>query len=201
VNGWKDRFEEGRNKKSERSKGFLVMRHWCFACFARQIGFEDRQRRRPAAGFTLVELILTLTLLGIVLGMAVPAVQGWWDNSNLKSAARTLSSDIAYMKEAALSSGRAHEIAYSIGTNQCTLRWDSTGGGAFANVPNYAALRNLSDFGSNVRITNVSQSPIRFSSSGAINPSGTVVITNNRGSTATITTLFIGRSHVTYSMQ
>jgi hypothetical protein len=28
-----------------------------------------------------------------------------------------------------------------------------------------------------------------------------VVITNNRGSTATISTLITGRSHVTYSMQ
>ena len=62
-------------------------------------------------------------------------------------------------------------------------------------------LRLLSENGSSIQITSVSQTPITIRPGGAINPFGTVEITNNRGSRATISTLITGRSHVTYSMQ
>lgn len=156
---------------------------------------------RPAAGFTMVELLITLVLVGIVMAIAIPSFRGWVDNSNLKAAARTLSSDINYLREAALSSGRTHMVSYDTGANTYTMKWDSDGAGTYANVPNYTASRLLCDHGSNIQITSVTQNPIKIISSGAINPFGTVVVTNNRGSTATITTLITGRTHVTYSMQ
>jgi type IV fimbrial biogenesis protein FimT len=165
------------------------------------IGVNTRQRPCPDAGFTMVELLITLVLVGIVLSIAVPAVSGWLDNSNLRAGARTMASDVAFLRESALASGRTHLMAFNVGANQYTLRWDSDGAGTYADVPNYPALRTLSQSGSGVRITSASQSPIKIISSGAINPFGTVVITNNRGSTATITTMITGRSHVTYSMQ
>jgi len=162
---------------------------------------STRRHSCPDAGFTMVELLITLVLVGIVLSIAVPAVSGWLDNSNLKAGARTMASDVAFLRESALSSGRTHRMIINAGANQYTLRWDSDGAGAYADVPNYPALRTLSDSGSGVRITSVSQSAINFTSRGTINPFGNVVMTNNRGSTATITTLITGRSYVTYSMQ
>jgi len=155
-----------------------------------------------AAGFSMVELLITLVLLGIAMAIAIPSFRGWVDNSNLKAAARTLSSDIAYLREAAISSGRSHTIAYDMAQNRYTLRWDSDGDGSCdADVPNYAAARLMSDHGGGIQITSVSPAAIKIISSGSINPFGSVVITNSRGSTATISTLITGRSHVTYSMQ
>ena len=156
---------------------------------------------RPDAGFTMIELLITLVLVGIVMAIAIPSFRGWVDNSNLKAAARTLSTDINYLRESALSTGRSHTVAYNTGTNTYTMKWDSDGAGNYQDVPNYTASRLLCDHGSNIQITSVTQTPIKIISSGAINPFGTVVISNNRGSTATITTLITGRTHVTYSMQ
>ena len=157
---------------------------------------------RRAAGFSMVELIITLVLLGIAMAIAIHSFRGWVDNSNLKAAARTLSSDVAYMREAAISSGRSHMITYNTGANTYSLKWDSDGDGSCdADVPNYAATRLMSDHGGGIQITSASPAAIKIISSGAINPFGSVVITNSRGSTATISTLITGRSHVTYSMQ
>jgi len=150
----------------------------------------------------MVELLITLVLMGIVGAIAIPSFRGWVDNTNLKAAARTLSSDIAYMREAAISSGRSHTIAYNTGASSYTLKWDSDGDGSCdADVPNYPATRLMSDHGGGIQITSASPAAIKIISSGAINPFGSVVITNSRGSTATISTLITGRSHVIYSMQ
>ncbi len=96
---------------------------------------------RRAAGFSMVELLITLVLIGIVAAIAVPSFRGWVDNSNLKAAARTLSSDIAYMRAAAMSNGRTHMVVYDMAQNRYTLRWDSDGAGTYADVANYPASR------------------------------------------------------------
>ena len=92
-------------------------------------------------------------------------------------------------------------MSFDMNANEYTLRWDSDGTGTYADVPNYPSSRTLSEFSNGVRITNASQSAILMIPNGSINPFGTVVIANDRGSTATITTLITGRSHVTYNMQ
>ena len=170
-------------------------------CSTDMAGDRTRRKLTPAAGFTLVELLITLMLLGVVLAIAIPVISGWLANSSLKSVARTIASDVTYLRESALSSGRTHMMSFNMNGNEYTLRWDSDGAGAYADVPNYPSSRTLSEFGNGVRITSFSQSPILMIPNGSINPFGTVVIINDRGSTATVTTLITGRSHVTYSMQ
>jgi prepilin-type N-terminal cleavage/methylation domain-containing protein len=170
-------------------------------CSTRLTRVNARRQPCPDEGFTIIELLITLVLLGTVLSMAVPAISGWMDNLNLKSAARTLQSDVAFLRESAMSSGRTHTIAYDMGANTSTMKWDSDGAGTYANLPNYPASRSLAEFGNGVRIHSLSQSPIKIISSGAINPFGKVVLTNNRGSMAVIGIQITGRASVSYTMQ
>ena len=48
-----------------------------------------RQRSCKRAGFTLVEVIVTLVVLGILAAIAVPAMTGWVDESRVKSCEAT----------------------------------------------------------------------------------------------------------------
>jgi Tfp pilus assembly protein FimT len=66
-----------------------------------------RQRSRTATGraFTLIELILVMTLLMIVLGVSAPALQGFFKGRNLDSEARRIYSLAIYAQSRAVSEG------------------------------------------------------------------------------------------------
>jgi len=161
---------------------------------------------RPAAGFTMVELLITLVLLGIVMAIAIPSFRGWVDNSNLKAAARTLTSDLAYLREAAItdsSDGTKYCIQFDSSANKAYIKYDPGGAGTLVPLANYPAERTLCDFGSGVQITNVSfgTTPVKVYNRGYFGTPGTVEISNGRGSKATISLLTTGKVYVTYSMQ
>ncbi|HET6488740.1 MAG TPA: prepilin-type N-terminal cleavage/methylation domain-containing protein, partial [Syntrophales bacterium] len=71
----------------------------------------------PDRGFSVIELLITIVLLGVVLAMATPGVRGYIDNSNLKDAARAISGDIAFLRESAMTE-------YSNGTKYC-IKFDT----------------------------------------------------------------------------
>ena len=155
---------------------------------------------RRAAGFSMVELLITLVLLGIVAAIAVPSFRGWVDNSNLKAAARMVSSDFYDTRARAMSENRTYTVTYSPDpTNTCRIQAAAANG-----LPAVDETKTFGEFGG-VRLTSVNGGAaavaITIQSRGTVTPNGTVVVTNSRNSTGTITLLITGRAHVTYSMQ
>ena len=47
----------------------------------------SRPERSRSAGFTLVELIITIVIIGIVLAMAMPSITEWIENGQIRTAA------------------------------------------------------------------------------------------------------------------
>ena len=66
----------------------------------------------------MVELLITLALLGIVTAIAVPSFRGWIDNTNLKDAARTISSDVYDTRARAIAESRTYTITYNTDSDQ-----------------------------------------------------------------------------------
>jgi prepilin-type N-terminal cleavage/methylation domain-containing protein len=158
----------------------------------------------PDGGFSVIELLITIVLLGVVLAMATPGIRGYLDNYNLKTAARAVSGDIAYLREAAMTeynNGTKYCIKFDTSSNKMSLLWDN--GGSLVPVVNYPSERVMSDFGSGVQITNTPSGSqwVKVYQRGFIGNAGDIEITNNRGSKAKITLLATGRVYVTYSMQ
>jgi type IV fimbrial biogenesis protein FimT len=165
-----------------------------FQMLSRLSKYMKSGRCRCAAGFSLVELMITLGLLTIVLAIALPSFRGWVDNSQLKGAARGISGDIYSLKERATAENRQYRIVFNIDPTNTYLIQQGTVSGAPYNT---IETRTFQEYG-NVQMTSANQFDV--GTRGTMS-AGTIVLTNSRGSTATITTLQTGRAHVTYNMQ
>jgi type IV fimbrial biogenesis protein FimT len=62
--------------------------------------------RRTRAGFTLLELMITLTVLAILATLGVPTMQGMLERNRLKSAAQAVMEDLQWMRSEAIRRNR-----------------------------------------------------------------------------------------------
>jgi prepilin-type N-terminal cleavage/methylation domain-containing protein len=173
---------------------------------------------RSAAGFTLLELMITVVILCILLGLAIPGFSRWVPNYRLRGAARDLYSNLQLAKSGAIrdrtewairfTSATTYEIWSARDPDSPTQNqgWNSFS----ASDDTLVKTVNLSTYGSGVTfgagsatapvdpseggITAVPASPIYFNSRG-FTTNNTVVfayMTNNRNTSYAVGTLVSG---------
>jgi len=67
-------------------------------------------RRRRNAGFTLTELMVTLAVLGVMVGVAIPSVLAWMPNIYLKDGAYELKGAMIRARSLAINEGMEHRL-------------------------------------------------------------------------------------------
>ena len=67
---------------------------------------HPRRESNPLAGFTLIELIITLVILGILLTIAIPLMRPLLRNNSLTSAANSFEASLNYARSEAVTRGR-----------------------------------------------------------------------------------------------
>ncbi len=178
-------------------RGIFGMTHFRSGLLARE---NSRLIPSGAAGFSMVELLITMVLLSIVLSIAVPAVRGWADNSNLKGASRETSAIFYDTREKAVSENRPYTVTVSPDpTNTCRIQ-----AAAANNLAAYDQTRNLSEYKvARIISVNGGSTPVTFTIQprGTVTPDASVAVRNNRNSQGTVTFVFTGRAYVSYSMQ
>jgi prepilin-type N-terminal cleavage/methylation domain-containing protein len=73
---------------------------------------QQERRTAPRGGFTVFELIVVLTIMGVLLAIGVPRVEGLVPKYRLRSAARSLASTLEYVRVSAINRERWMGIRY-----------------------------------------------------------------------------------------
>ena len=162
-------------------------------------------KTRKNKGFSLIELIIVLAILGTVAAIAAPNFTRYRDNANLKEAARDISSDIQLYKQRAVAENVRYRITFNSGANNYVVQRETT-----LNAGNFSANTLLTkDIGSaNAIETYVAASfggnpYITFSPRGTIEEAtGSLTLRHTRrDSKAKINVTIMGRTYVEYTLK
>lgn len=134
-------------------------------------------------GFSLVEILVFITISSILMAMASSMFRGYQYNRYLKEAAGDLMSDIKLAKQKSM----AESVEYTITIDQDNNRYRIQGGAT-------DLTKNLNNFKGSISITeqNYSSDTINFRSRGTCD-AGHVTLQNSRGSSISIITTPMGR--------
>ncbi|PKN98409.1 MAG: hypothetical protein CVU43_16235 [Chloroflexi bacterium HGW-Chloroflexi-5] len=159
---------------------------------------------RKNRGFSLVELIIVIALIGIIAAIAAPNFTRYRDNTNLREAARDLSSDLQLYKQQAIAENVRYRITFDSGANNYAVQKTTT---AAPNVFNPSFITK--DIGSSNVIETSSAANFGGKSYVTFLPRGTIeeatgsltLRHKTRLSTATINVSIMGRVNVQYILK
>jgi type II secretion system protein H len=160
---------------------------------------EQAVKINKTKGFTLVELMIVIAIIGIMASVASFSWQRYVNNTNLRTAARELASDIANAKQRAVAEGVNYRITITTGTpGNYTIEQRNAANTASTVIATKIPTANGA--GLNITSTNHGGNIIYFYPRGTTSW-GDVILQNSRGSSATITSNSTGKAYVTFSMQ
>ncbi len=156
--------------------------------------------RRNHKGFSLVEVIVVLAIIGVMLTVAGINWQKYQANTALRSAARDIVSDIQDCKAKATSESRRYLVAFATGPNGYYWIW----GFATSSYTFVFKQKYFSQYGNGIKVSSISGNV--FSNAVQIEARGitsicTINLTNSLGSTATIRTNITGKTYVTFNIK
>ena len=159
---------------------------------------------KQAKGFSLIELIIVIAVLGIVSAIAAPNFNKYRQNTNLREAARDLSSDISFWRQRAVADNVRYRITFNQAANNYTVQRETiSGSGAYADlVP--AVTKSPRNISAQITIFNITfpSAQITIQPRGTMDLGSVTLQHTIRLSTATIRTYFTGRVvNVTYNLQ
>jgi type IV fimbrial biogenesis protein FimT len=77
--------------------------------------------RKAEQGFTLIEMMVTVSIIAIMVGIAIPSVLAWMPAANLKDAALDLRTAMIRARSLAVNEGIEHRVAFDVDTRTYTV--------------------------------------------------------------------------------
>ncbi len=84
--------------------------------------------RRNGSGFTLLEMLVTIVVLGIVLAVAMPSVKRYLESQRLRSVSGELSNDLQFARSEAVARGKVVGLRFEKSADQTCYTIAAYGG-------------------------------------------------------------------------
>lgn len=142
------------------------------------------------SGFTLIELIVTISVFAILASIATPNILSWMSSARVSSASRQVMSVIQDARMHAIKENSRTRIEFpAAGNSYVTRKWNR--GTNTWNVQTH-------DLPPRVSLTSAfgNGTVLAFGSNGLPNQAGNVVLTNNRGTTLRVLVNIMGNCRI-----
>jgi len=163
-------------------------------------------------GFSIIELLIVIALLGILAGIASYAWRGYTANINLRSAAKQIETDFAKYAAAAMSERRTYTITFNFTLGNYQITADAPSGNDDLSAVSITQAPIEANSARDAVFTAINFSScnvVRLTSRGLIehcnstpaspNTLGIITLANSRSRTATISINERGRVYVVFS--
>lgn len=140
-------------------------------------------RERFENGYSLLELMVVLVISGLLLATAIPAFRGFTQGNDVRSAAKSVATQVALARERALSTGNTQTIRFMKSFQGGDYHiWNGTAAGPSWNLP--ARIDYLWSSGT--------QNTYRMTSDGRCLDSGLIILQSDRGDRDTVSVRLSG---------
>src|SRR5512141_1732208 len=142
--------------------------------------------RRFPRGFSLIELMVIVTIIGAILGFGIPAFHRFQVSAALPGARQSVISELRLARQVAIAQSRNYAVKMDAGGNRFQAYDPTAGPGtAWKNLGNDVALASVSAPAAGGVFT--------FDYSGRLSANGTVILTNSMGLSDTISVYASGK--------
>ena len=150
---------------------------------------------KQSKGFSLIELLIAIGIIGILSTIAAFSWNRYVTNTNLRTATRDVASDIILLKARAVSESRQYRITFNVGANNYAVEQWNIGTGVYDIIQT----KSPTAFGSDIFIdvTTFVGDRVTFLPRGTLSGvGGTVRLKNSRNSKTAIIVNITGKTRV-----
>lgn len=136
------------------------------------------KKKYPKSGFSLIEILVVISVIGIISLIGLPVYKSITPNIALNSSIRDMTSDLRYAQQLAVTEQKTYSVTFNILNNSYYVFQADSG--------DIIRSRNINSQVKIDSITGLSSSTASFTVTGASIESGEIALTNMNNKTNTI---------------